>query len=136
MDKFQQKIKSAGQLVKHFQSISLADLTKISIETALKIIAAETKKAGARKTAEWAAFWIDFAGIDTNAVTETVMSKNIAYGNAIEEPAMIFCNDSPEQRLLSRLDDKASRLLKGEAAGEDTMLDIAGYLFILIALRL
>ena len=136
MDKFQHKIKEAGQLVKHFQSISLADLTKISIETALKIIAAETRKAGARRTAEFTAFWIDFAGLNIDTVIETVISKNIAYGNAIEEPAMIFCKDSSEHRLLSRLDDKAARLLKGKAAGEDTMLDIAGYLLILCALRL
>jgi len=132
MDKFQQKIKSAGQLVKHFQSISLADLTKISIETALKIIASETRKSGARKTAEWAAFWIDFAGLDVDWLIMRALSRDTDY--FVEKPAMIFSKDTPEQRIFSRLESNASEMLFTET--KDAGTAIANNLLILTALRL
>lgn len=58
--------------------------------------------------------------------------KNAAYGNSALEPLRIFSRASPQEQILVRLDDKLSRLSRGHAAGEDVIMDLIGYLVLLV----
>ena len=63
-----------------------------------------------------------------------LLKKNAAYGNSAFEPVGVFCKADAEMLIRARLDDKISRLQRGQAAGEDTELDALGYLLLLRAL--
>ncbi len=60
-----------------------------------------------------------------------LIEKNKAYGNSALDPVRVFSNASPDEAIRVRLDDKISRLVRGHAAGEDTLFDLIGYLFLL-----
>jgi hypothetical protein len=63
-----------------------------------------------------------------------LIQKNTAYGNSALEPLRMFSKASPREQLLVRLDDKLSRLARGsEFPGDDTIVDLAGYLVLLMA---
>jgi hypothetical protein len=47
----------------------------------------------------------------------------------------IFSKSTPEEALLIRIDDKLSRIARGQDAGEDTILDLIGYLVLLRVLH-
>ncbi len=47
----------------------------------------------------------------------------------------IFSKSTPEEALLIRIDDKLSRIARGQDAGEDTILDLVGYLVLLRVLH-
>lgn len=64
-------------------------------------------------------------------VGDTLKAKNRAYGNAALDPVRIFSKAPPAEGIRVRIDDKLSRLARGAAAGEDTVLDLIGYLVIL-----
>ena len=68
---------------------------------------------------------------ECEALAEMLMAKNKAYGNSALEPLRIFSKANPEEQLRVRLDDKLSRLMRGEAAGEDVEQDLMGYLVLL-----
>jgi hypothetical protein len=59
-----------------------------------------------------------------------LLMKNRAYGNSAIEPLRIFSKASPREQINVRLDDKLSRIARGEAAGEDPKWDIVGYLIL------
>lgn len=67
-------------------------------------------------------------------IEEMLVEKNIAYGSSATEPVRIFSRADPAEALRVRLDDKLSRLARGnpEAFGEDTLLDLVGYLVLLM----
>lgn len=65
-----------------------------------------------------------------------LIAKNRAYGNSVFEPVSVFAKGDPEQLLNVRIDDKLSRLMRGEDAGEDPELDLTGYLLLKRAWRL
>lgn len=65
------------------------------------------------------------------AVARVLVEKNRAYGNSALEPVRVFSRASAEEQILVRLDDKLSRLARGQAAGEDVILDLIGYLVLL-----
>jgi hypothetical protein len=54
--------------------------------------------------------------------------KNKAYGNSALDPVRIFSKASPEEQIRVRIDDKLSRLVRGQAGGEDVRKDLMGYL--------
>lgn len=60
-----------------------------------------------------------------------LIEKNKAYGNSALDPLRVFSDASPDEAIRVRLDDKISRLVRGHAAGEDTLFDLIGYLFLL-----
>lgn len=60
-----------------------------------------------------------------------LIAKNRAYGNSALEPLRVFSRASAREQILVRIDDKLSRLARGEAAGEDTVADLRGYLTLL-----
>lgn len=68
---------------------------------------------------------------ECDAIKAMLLEKNRAYGNSALDPVRVFSLASPEEQILVRLDDKLSRLQRGEAAGEDVVLDLIGYLVLL-----
>lgn len=65
------------------------------------------------------------------SVARTLVTKNKAYGDSALNPVRIFSKADPTEQLRVRVDDKLSRLARGEDAGEDTVLDLIGYLVLL-----
>ena len=63
-------------------------------------------------------------------VKELLIRKNIAYGNSAIEPLRIFSKASPIEQINVRLDDKLSRIAKGDVnfEDEDVEKDVMGYL--------
>lgn len=69
-------------------------------------------------------------------VEALLLAKNEAYGNSALDPVRIFSRATPEEAILVRLDDKLSRLARGhEYPGDDTLLDLVGYLVLLLVAR-
>lgn len=67
-----------------------------------------------------------------NALESMLVAKNRAYGNAALEPSRIFSKADPIEQIKVRIDDKLSRLAKGNGYGnEDTVFDLMGYLILL-----
>ena len=59
-------------------------------------------------------------------------TKNEAYGNSVFEPIGIFAKTDWENQIYTRIDDKLSRVSRGsEYPGDDTILDLIGYLILL-----
>lgn len=61
-----------------------------------------------------------------------LLKKNAAYGNAAAEPVSVFAKETgPVDKIHVRLDDKLTRLIRGhEYPGDDTVLDLLGYLIL------
>jgi hypothetical protein len=69
---------------------------------------------------------------------ETILiGKNRQYGNSVLDPVRIFSRSSTVEQILVRIDDKLSRVRTGDPSdGEDTILDLIGYLiFLWIAIK-
>lgn len=64
-------------------------------------------------------------------VRDMLIAKNTAYGNSALDPVRIFSQADTVEQIKVRLDDKLSRLARGQAAGEDVETDLLGYLFLL-----
>lgn len=60
-----------------------------------------------------------------------LLAKNRAYGNSAIDPVRVFSRAAPTEQIKVRLDDKLSRISRGESAGEDAPWDLAGYLILL-----
>lgn len=69
--------------------------------------------------------------LECQNLAEMLKAKNRQYGNSFADPVRIFSRVSPEEGLRIRIDDKLSRIARGDAAGEDTILDLIGYLILL-----
>lgn len=73
--------------------------------------------------------------VEVNAVLADVgrmlIEKNQAYGDAALNPVRVFSRADAGEQLRVRLDDKISRIARGEAAGEDQIADMLGYLVLL-----
>jgi hypothetical protein len=62
---------------------------------------------------------------------ELLKAKNASYGNAALEPIRVFSKVNALEQLKVRIDDKLSRIAKGnEFLGEDTITDLLGYLIL------
>ena len=68
---------------------------------------------------------------ECNAVREMLLEKNRAYGDSALNPVRIFSKADPAEQIRVRIDDKISRLVRGENAGEDVTRDLIGYLILL-----
>ena len=64
-------------------------------------------------------------------VADMLVAKNKAYGNSALEPLRCFSKASSKEAILVRIDDKLSRIMRGHDAGEDTVMDLIGYLVLL-----
>lgn len=61
-------------------------------------------------------------------VCAMLLQKNAAYGNSVPDPLCVFSKANAMERIHVRLDDKLSRIARGTASGEDTEMDLIGYL--------
>lgn len=61
-------------------------------------------------------------------IKELLLEKNRAYGNSALNPVRIFSKASAVEQINVRIDDKLSRLVRGQTAGEDVEFDLIGYL--------
>lgn len=64
-------------------------------------------------------------------VSDMLIKKNRSYGNSALSPVRIFSKSSDIEQIYVRIDDKLSRIKSGSSLGEDTIMDLIGYLFLL-----
>lgn len=60
-------------------------------------------------------------------LAEFLVAKNTAYGDAAINPLRAMSKADPAEQIRVRMDDKLSRLIRGQAAGEDVPKDFVGY---------
>lgn len=78
----------------------------------------------------------DKVDIVTKELGDLLKAKNKSYGDAALTPIRIFSKATAEEGLHLRIDDKLSRLARGnEYPGDDTIKDLAGYLILLMIER-
>lgn len=73
------------------------------------------------------------------ALTALLLKKNHAYGDSARQPVAVFAPGvDVRTRLGVRMDDKVSRLMRGDndTFNEDAMVDLAGYLVLYLSLDL
>jgi hypothetical protein len=63
-------------------------------------------------------------------VENMLIQKNEAYGDSALNPVRIFSKSDTIEQINVRMDDKLSRLARGDEAGEDVYMDLVGYLVI------
>jgi hypothetical protein len=68
---------------------------------------------------------------ECSAIATMLCEKNAAYGDSALDPLRVFSKADPVEQILVRIDDKLSRLKRGQAAGEDVERDLIGYLILL-----
>ena len=68
---------------------------------------------------------------ECEALKRLLLAKNRAYGDSAIRPLRIFSSSDSVEQIKVRIDDKLSRLARGENAGEDVEIDLAGYLILL-----
>lgn len=62
-----------------------------------------------------------------------LIAKNRAYGDSALDPVRIFSKHDAIEQIYVRIDDKLSRVQRGhEYPGDDTILDLVGYLVLLL----
>ncbi len=70
------------------------------------------------------------------AITKLLLKKNIAYGNSALEPLNVLSNATAEEQIRMHIDNKLTRLKnQKEFENEDSLLDLTGYLILLIVLK-
>jgi hypothetical protein len=73
-----------------------------------------------------------------DGVKDLLIRKNIQYGDSAINPVRVFSKASPEEQLLVRIDDKISRLVRGDDSiepDEEIINDLIGYLVLLKVAR-
>lgn len=67
-------------------------------------------------------------------IKEMLVAKSRAYGASALAPVRIFSRSNVDEQLKVRIDDKLSRLAKGDptAFGEEPVVDLVGYLILLL----
>jgi hypothetical protein len=65
-------------------------------------------------------------------IADLLAAKNAAYGNSALDPLRVFSRADRVEQLRVRIDDKLSRMARGDGcATEDTLRDLVGYLALL-----
>jgi hypothetical protein len=72
---------------------------------------------------------------ECDRLKDLLLAKNASYGNSALDPVRIFSKADPVEQIRVRIDDKLSRLARGNDAGEDVETDLAGYLVLLRVAR-
>lgn len=67
---------------------------------------------------------------ELDSIGEMLIEKNRAYGDSALNPVRIFSKADPLEQLNVRIDDKLSRLQRGQGDTEDTEGDLIGYLIL------
>lgn len=75
----------------------------------------------------------DKVDIICKEIADMLKEKNKSYGDAALNPVRIFSKQNSCEQLKVRIDDKLSRLARGnEYPGDDTIFDLAGYLVLFL----
>ena len=70
--------------------------------------------------------------VQCEIIGNMLVAKNGAYGNSVFEPINVFAKTDWENQINIRIDDKLCRVSRGsEYPGDDTILDLIGYLILL-----
>ena len=66
-------------------------------------------------------------------IQELLLEKNLKYGDSATNPIRIFSQADPVEQIKVRLDDKLSRISRGDPnlEDEDVISDLIGYLILL-----
>ena len=73
---------------------------------------------------------IDAITLVCDELKDFLLEKNESYGNSALDPIRLFSKADPIEQINVRLDDKLSRILRGNDYGEDVEWDINGYLIL------
>lgn len=74
----------------------------------------------------------DLIAAECDALKAMLLAKNARYGNSALDPVRVFSRASTEEQIRVRLDDKLSRLMRGQGLEtEDVEADLMGYLVLL-----
>lgn len=75
--------------------------------------------------------------VDTcDDIKAMLLMKNRAYGDSALNPVRIFSKADTVEQINVRIDDKLSRIVRGgEYPGDNDVLDIVGYLVLLLIAR-
>ena len=66
-------------------------------------------------------------------IKDMLIAKNKAYGDSALDPVRVFSKHNAIEQIYVRIDDKLSRVQRGhEYPGDDTILDLVGYLVLLL----
>lgn len=69
-------------------------------------------------------------------IRDMLIAKNRAYGDSALEPVRVFSKTDAIEQIYVRIDDKLSRIKRGhEYPGDDTILDLVGYLVLLLVAK-
>lgn len=72
-------------------------------------------------------------------VKALLLRKNAAYGNSVLDPVRVLSRATVTEQIMTRVDDKLSRLKRGHAMPDesldDTIMDIIGYLILYTVAR-
>ena len=67
-----------------------------------------------------------------DALKEFLLAKNKNYGNSATEPVRIFSKSNANEGILVRMDDKLSRIKNSNELKRNDIVDLAGYLMLLM----
>ena len=71
-----------------------------------------------------------------NELKWMLIEKNRKYGNSALSPLRVFSKASPEEQILVRMDDKLNRIRNRQNdEDEDVIMDLAGYLILLMVAK-
>ncbi len=69
--------------------------------------------------------------VECENICTLLLEKNKAYGNSVADPIRIFSKVDALEQINVRIDDKLSRIARGQQYGdEDTIQDLIGYLIL------
>lgn len=71
-----------------------------------------------------------------NEIADMLVEKNKSYGNSALEPIHCFYKGTSAESIKVRIDDKLSRIMRGNEYGtDDTVKDLIGYLILLRVIK-
>lgn len=72
---------------------------------------------------------------ECNIIRDFLLEKNKSYGGSVFDPVRIFSKVDIVEQINVRMDDKLSRLARGNDYGEDVEKDLLGYLLLKQAVK-
>ncbi len=69
--------------------------------------------------------------LTTKRIGAMLVRKNRSYGDSVLSPIRVFSKADSLEQLKVRIDDKLSRIARGQDITEDTISDLIGYLIML-----
>jgi hypothetical protein len=73
--------------------------------------------------------------VKCDGIRDMLVEKNQKYGDSALFPLRVFSRGDADEAIRTRIDDKLSRIHAGVLDDEDTILDLVGYLVLLLISR-